>query len=53
MDWYKNLDINTRIELKSMFPQICGVGWSEISFILSLRDRIIVLHDKLRLQGLI
>lgn len=51
MDWYKTLTIHQRINLKAMFSIICGFGWSDLSFMFSMRDKINMAFNKLRLEG--
>ena len=53
MEWYKSLDIHTRINCKDCFELLCGVGFSEIGCLLSFKERIEVMYDKLQMEGLI
>ena len=53
MDWYKSLDINTRINVKDCFKLLTGVRFEELSFMFSLKERIEIMHDKLKIEGLI
>lgn len=51
IEWYKKLDLHQKINLKDIFNLLCGVGWSEISFIIPLRERIGIAHNKLKMEG--
>ena len=51
LKWYKSLDLHQRIGLKEVFIDLCGVEWSKLAFIIPLRMRIEVLHNKLKLEG--
>lgn len=51
MEWYKRLTINQRINAKECFELLCGVGFQEIGSILSLRERIDLMFEKLKIEG--
>tara|TARA_R110000796_G_scaffold33305_3_gene86560 strand:- start:735 stop:902 length:168 start_codon:yes stop_codon:yes gene_type:complete len=51
MDWYKNLSINQKINLKSCFKLICGASWIELSSIFSMKDKIELIRNKLEIEG--
>lgn len=51
MEWYKSLNINMRIQAKDCFKMICGYDFSEMGLILSFKERIEVMHEKLKLEG--
>lgn len=51
--WYKKLNIHQKITLKEIFDELCGVPWSELSEIFTLRELIGVLYNKLILEGII
>jgi hypothetical protein len=51
--WYRGLDISQKIFLKSAFGSLCGIGFSESSFIFSLREKITIMHTKLKIEGLV
>lgn len=51
MNWYKTLDINTRINAKDSFELLTGVKFEELAFILSFRERIEIMENKLRMEG--
>lgn len=53
MEWYKTLDIHTRINMKECFYLACGIKFEDLSFIFSFRDRINILYKKLLYEGLI
>ena len=53
MDWYNSLSIDQKINAKECFVLACGVEWSALSFMFSIRDRIEILHHKLVLEGIL
>lgn len=53
MEWYKTLDIHTRINVKECFYLACGIKFEDLAFLLSFRDRINILYEKLSHEGLI
>ena len=53
MEWYKTLDIHTRINMKEYFYLACGIKFEYLSFLLSFRDRINILYENLLYEGLI
>lgn len=53
MNWYKTLDIHKKINAKECFVLLCGVDFSKIGVILSLRERINLMEEKLKIEGFI
>ena len=53
MEWYKSLDIHTRINCKDCFELLCGVGFSHIDCLFSLEEQITIMYNKLKMEGLI
>lgn len=53
MEWYKSLDIHTRINCKDCFELLCGVEFSQIGRLLDFRERITIMYDKLQMEGFI
>ena len=51
IDWYKGLDLNQKINLKDCFKLLCGVDFDKIGKILSFKQRICLMHSKLRAEG--
>lgn len=51
MEWYKTLDINQRINLKDVFHLICGLRWEDVGRLISMRDRIDIVYNKLKMEG--
>ena len=51
INWYKELELHQKINLKSVFNLLTGVGWSEISFMFSLREKIEIGFNKLKREG--
>ncbi|MDD4921767.1 MAG: hypothetical protein PHS30_04710 [Bacteroidales bacterium] len=53
MEWYKSLNINQRIQVKTCFELLCGTKWEDLSFILSMRDRIELFYEKAKCEGIL
>jgi hypothetical protein len=53
MEWYKSLDINTRINAKSCFELACGLKFEDLAFLFSFRERIDMLYNKLKLENIL
>ena len=51
MEWYKTLNIQTRINAKECFKLLCGVEFDKIGILLSFRQRIDLMYEKLKLEG--
>jgi len=53
MDWYKTLNIHQKINAKTCFELACGVKWEQMSFMFNFRERVEILHQKLKLEGIL
>lgn len=53
MEWYLTLSIHERINAKSVFVLLIGVEFGQLSFLLSFREQMDVMYDKLKIEGLI
>lgn len=51
MNWYKNLTIEQRINLKELSETICGVKYELLISLFGMRQTIELLHQKLELEG--
>ena len=51
MNWYKKLDIHTKINAKECFKLLCGADFSALSCLFSYKERIEIMYDKLKLEG--
>jgi len=51
MEYYKTLTVNQRIQFKDCFILLCGVDFQKVGRILSLRQRIDIMYEKLKLEG--
>jgi hypothetical protein len=51
MNWYKTLDIHTRINAKDCFKLLCGADWQLIGRILDMRTRLDLMYEKLKREG--
>lgn len=54
MNWYKSLDIHTRINAKAeAFELLCGFEFEKLACLFSLKERIEIMYNKLVLEGII
>lgn len=53
MDWYKSLDIHTRINMKECFDLLLGVSFTELGMLFSLRERLNIFYNKAKMEGII
>lgn len=53
ISWYRLLSINQKIQLKQLSEDICGFPWETIGLLLTPRERIEVLYEKLKIEGII
>jgi hypothetical protein len=54
MNWYLSLDINRKIQAKGyVFELATGIGFQELSFLFSFKERIEILQNKLKIEGII
>lgn len=51
IDWYKTLDLHQKVNLKSIFNLLCGLSWSDISCLFSMREKIDIVYNKLKMEG--
>lgn len=51
MEWYLTLDINKRIQCKDCFILLCGVDFQLLGKLLTFKERINILYQKLQLEG--
>jgi len=51
MNWYKNLSIDQKINLKECCNLIIGLTWKEMSLIFSMPEILDILHRKLQIEG--
>lgn len=51
IEWYKKLDTNQKINLKDCFKLLCGVDFDKIGKLLSFRERICLMYNKLKMEG--
>ena len=51
LKWYKSLSANQKIELKECADAICGIKWQEFTLLFTPRQRIEILHQKLKIEG--
>ena len=53
MEWFKSLNVNTRINMKDIFILLTGVNFSDLNFLLSYRERIDIMYNKLISEGIL
>ena len=51
MEWYKTLNIDQKVNLKELCPEILGVGFQELNPLFSFTERIEMLYNKLKFEG--
>lgn len=51
MEWYQTLTINQRITLKDFYPLVVGASFHELGRLFTLRQRIEIIYEKLKLEG--
>ena len=47
MEWYKSLDINSRINAKSSFELVTGLKFEDLSFLFSFKERVDMMYNTL------
>jgi len=53
MNWYKTLDIHTKINRQSITPLIVGYEFSDLIKILGFVDVVNCLEQKLKIEGIL
>ena len=51
MEWYKSLNVNMKINAKECFILLTGMDWHHAGKLFSMRERINIMYDKLRIEG--
>ena len=52
MEWYKKLSINEKIQVKGeLMDLLCGFGFEKLSFLFTFKERIDIMHIKLKMEG--
>lgn len=50
--WYKQLDVNQKINCKECFVLLCGIEFEKLSLIIpSFTEKIQIMHNKLKIEG--
>jgi hypothetical protein len=47
MEWYKQLSIDQKINIKSCFDMLCGMSWESAGMLFAVKERINIMYDKL------
>lgn len=50
MNWYKTLNIHARINAKVCFELLTGVKFEDLSFIFTLKERMDIMENKLKME---
>lgn len=53
MEWYKTLDLHVRINVKSCCELLTSVSFEQLNLLFTLREKIDILHNKLKMEGFI
>lgn len=53
MLWYRRLTQHQRMGLKVCAKLICGMDWEDFNILFTPRERINILYNKLKLEGII
>ncbi|MFA5298993.1 MAG: hypothetical protein WC389_12370 [Lutibacter sp.] len=51
MNWYKSLDIHTRINVKACFELLTGTKFGDLAFMFTFQERINIMYNKLKKEG--
>lgn len=51
MEWYLSLTIHQRINMKGIAKMITGVSWSDMGIFFNIKERIEIIHGKLKDEG--
>lgn len=51
MNWYMSLNIDQKINLKTLFPEILGTEFSSLGCLFSFQERIQMAYNKLKMEG--
>jgi hypothetical protein len=51
LDWYYNLDMNQKINLKSLSETICGIPFWFMVSMFGFKESIYHIHTKLKMEG--
>lgn len=53
VEWFKSLNVNTRINMKEIFILLTGMNFSDLNFLFSYKEKIDIMYNKLILEGLL
>jgi hypothetical protein len=51
LEWYKSLSLSQKLGLKEYSRLICGIKWEDFTILFSPRQRIEMIHQKLKMEG--
>lgn len=51
VQWYKKLSLDQKMGLKECAHLLCGMKWEQFTIFFSPRQRLHILHQKLKLEG--
>jgi len=50
VEWFKSLDVNTRINAKSIFVLLTGVCFEDLNCLFTYTEKIEIMHQKLIIE---
>jgi hypothetical protein len=51
--WYSNLNVHQKINLKSITRDLLGMSWTDLDILFTANEKISIIHNKLILEGII
>jgi hypothetical protein len=51
LNWYKKLTPNQKINLRDIAVDLVGITWEQMGLLFSVKERINILHNKLKIEG--
>lgn len=53
IEWYNNLCLNTKINVKELAIDICGMEFKDMIRVLGFRTSIKTIYEKLKIEGIL
>lgn len=53
LQWYKSLNMNQRMSLRELSLAICGMAWNDFNVLFTPQERLDILHQKLKFEGIL
>lgn len=51
MNWYKSLNIHSKINAKVCFELLTGTKFEDLAFLFTFEERINIMYNKLKIEG--